>query len=272
MANSFLYKSTAAGLCFIFALGVAGLLRADEAWQEIKDKHFVVYYHSEDLAAAQTTLREAERYYKKVGDRIGYSRYRDFWTWDERVKIILFSDQNEFMRRTGQPVWSSAYVDRDRYLFQSRSIVTYKQENDFYTGILPHEISHLILKDFMGAVPIAMWFEEGVAQLEEAPKSGPANAIMRKMVRKNTFIPLRELMRMDVRLEKEKSKVVVFYAESLTIIEFLIKNYGGNAFSRLCQNLRDGKSFDEALRLSYTNTIDSLDELQEKWVKYFLSN
>ncbi len=73
---------------------------------------------------------------------------------------------------------------------------------------------------------------------------------------------------MDVRLEKDPRSVVIFYAQSLTIIEFLIKNYGGAAFSRLCQNLRDGKSFDEALRLAYTNTINSAGELEEKWIKY----
>ena len=118
----------------------------DQAWEEIKGRNFVVYYESEsDQTFAQSLLRRAEDYYQTIGADIGYSRTNKFWTWEERVKIFLFSTQTSFLQSTGQPAWSTGYADRDSRVFKSKTIVTYRQEQDFLDGLLPHEISHLIL-------------------------------------------------------------------------------------------------------------------------------
>ncbi len=255
---------------FIVGFIVCGLAYAQvEVWQELKGKHFVVYFDQPDEAVAKTVLRKAERYYHTIGEQIGYTRYADFWTWEERVKIIIFTDQKSFVARTGQPLWSTAYADRDSYLFHSRTIVTYKQENNFYDGILPHEISHLILKDFISFdVSVPIWFEEGVAQLQESQKSKEAGHLMRTLVKQGKYIPIDTLMHSDISKEHDPRSVAVFYAQSLSIVEFLIQQYGDSAFADLCRNLKDGKEFSEALRLAYHNSMGSFSDLERKWLKF----
>lgn len=239
---------------------------AAPTWEEIKGKHFVVYsYPAHNREAANTVLRRAEDYYQKIGGQIGYTRYHSFWTWDERVKIILFPDQPSFAETTGQPTWSQGYASRDAYLFKSRTIVTYLQESNFYNEILPHEVSHLILRDFT-ANRIPVWFEEGVAQLQEASKSEIAARICRTLIERKKYIPLSVLMNWDVRTEEDKSKVAVFYAQSLSIVEFLLKRYGNAAFGELCGHLKNGKTFEEALRGAYTNNINTITDLENKWI------
>ncbi len=241
-------------------------------WQELKGKHFVVIYSLEgNRKSARTILRRAEEYYDKIARSIGYSRYAHFWTWEERVKIVIFPDQDTFRSATGQPAWSLGYAVRDSQLFRSRIIVTYRHEFDFLDGLLPHEISHLIIRDFIGfEAEIPVWFDEGVAQLFDADKKIQARDFMQNMVEAGSYVPFSILHSWDVRREKDPQKVMVFYAQSVSVVDFLITRYGSDAFGRLCREMKDGKNFEEALRSAYTNTIDSLADLEAKWLGYLV--
>jgi len=252
--------------CF---LSFPGSVQA-QTWESIKGKHFVVYYsHKKDVALVRTILWKSEDYYSKIAQQIGYARYSNFWTWDDRVKIIIFPDQKTFMKRTGQPGWSTGYADRDSELFQSRAIVTYSQEQGFLDGVLPHEIGHLILKDFVGFdKKIPLWFEEGVSQLWEQGRRQAARPFMRKLVTSGRSIPLERLNQLDIRQEKQSNRIAVFYAQSVSLVDYLLNEYGVDAFARLCRNLRKGMPIEEALQSTYSNIFRSLRELDEKWKRY----
>ena len=147
-------------------------------------------------------------------------------------------------------------------------IVTFRQEDQFLDGLLPHEISHLILHDFVGFnrnIPI--WFDEGVAELNESDKKNTAHQVMTKLIAQNQFIPLEVLMRWDIRRETDSKKVSVFYAQSVSVVDFLIHEYGSDAFSFLCRNLKDGKDMEEAIRVAYSGSLDSVAIVQEKWMR-----
>ncbi len=237
-------------------------------WYQLKGKHFLVYYALPDHKnAAKRTLRRAEEYYRNIGDMIGFTRYGDYWTWDQRAKIFIFPDQEQFLKYTGAPAWSLGYADRDSYMFRSRAIVTYLQEQGFFDGLLPHEIAHLILHDYMPDTRPPVWFDEGIAQLNEAGKVQRSQAMMEALVPRGQFVSLRLLNRWDIREETDPQKVELFYAQSLSVIRFLRDRYGRNAFHDFCRQVRDGYQMDDALRRAYKGRVDSLDDLQEKWVE-----
>ncbi len=238
-------------------------------WQQIKGAHFIVLFLNKgDEPLANQVSVKAEEYYNKVAHQLGYSRYGNFWTWEERVKIFIFPDQLSFALTTGQPLWSKGYSTRDSKLFESRAIVSFKQEDDFTEKTLPHEIGHLIFKDLVGFNrPIPVWFHEGVAQLQE--KSDELmDKSMTVLVKDNQFIPFDLFNDIDIRQEKDQHKVSVFYAQSRSVVEFLIKVYGQEAFQRLCHNLRDGMGLPHALSEVYAPSIDSMTVLGQKWVEY----
>jgi hypothetical protein len=261
-------------LTFIFFLGTLSVHAQGQGpdlseWRQIKGEHFVVYVLiKEDEAAGRDVLRAAEDYYDKIARQIGYARYGNFWTWEERVKIIIFPDQVSFSVTTDQPVWSKGYAVRDSRLFESRAIVTFRQEEGFLNSVLPHEIGHLILRDFIGFDrSIPLWFDEGVAQLQEAPNAD-AEAGMAMIVKNREYVPFELLGRIDIRLEKDSRKVAIFYAQSRFVLEFLIKTYGQEAFQRLCHALKEGKGFSEALKNAYAPSLDSMQSLEAKWVQH----
>lgn len=244
---------------------------ADSAWGEIKDKHFVIYYEvAKDKSLAASYLRQAEKYYQIIGERIGYSRANKMWTWDERVQIFLFATQESFSASTGQPAWSTGYADRDSRFFKSKTIVTFSQEKDFGDSTLPHEISHLILHDFISnSDRIPIWFDEGVAQMQEKDKLAMVKGIMKTLVRRSQHIPFDQFLTWDIRKERDTRKVQIFYAQSLSVVEYLITKFGVDAFGRLCRQLRDGKDFTQSLLATYSGVFSDVYDLERKWVLSF---
>jgi len=61
--------------------------------------------------------------------------------------------------------------------------------------------------------------------------------------------------------------VEVFYAQSLSLVRFMIKKFGKRSFQRLCRELRDGRSFIQALRKAYPGRIETLTDLEQQWIR-----
>lgn len=241
-----------------------------KGWNQISDKHFIVFFKSgQSDNLPRSILNKAEEYYRSIADRIGYSRYQNFWTWDERVSIILFSSKDDYVSTTGRPVWSKGFAISHLSSINQRMIVAFIGEDDFLEDTLPHEIGHLILHDFIGMNRfIPKWFDEGVAQLEERRDDQDHQTILARLIQSGQGMPL--VMMQDVSLggNIDSRYASIFYAESLYIVDFLVKTYGKESFIKLCRNLRDGKNFEEALKSAYYPSIDSLVSLQSKWEKH----
>jgi len=259
-----------AGLFVIFFIG--GIPRAvfSQEWKEVKGKHFIIQYPvSVGTSWARRVLSASERYYDKIASQIGYARYQNFWTWNERVKVLIYPDKATFSQETGQPAWSRGGAGRDAGLTHSRHIVTYKQEEGFLDGVLPHEISHLIIRDFIGSTrAVPLWLDEGLAQLYDGSKRAIARQIMREAVRQGRYLSFTTLLTQDIRTEHDETKVRIFYAQSISVIDFLIQSYGNNKFGQFCRYLKNGKTLEEALRATYTSFINSIADLEKRWVEY----
>ena len=259
---------------FLFTVLCAGTVTAALAedfgpgWQTQKGTHFIVHYAPAiDPEEARAVLSAAERYYTSVAERIGYARYHNFWTWEDRAQIVLYADQAAFSRATGQPAWSLGSAVHHHEKLHSRAIFSYEGAPNFIDGILPHEIGHLILNDFVGDISrVPIWFNEGVAQLQEANKRPVAEKMIRLLKKTHGLIPVAYLENMDVRRIQQPLLVDVFYAQSFSIVDYMLRTYGSFRFSELCRQLSEGKSFEEALRVSYRTIYDSLGALEKKWL------
>jgi len=236
---------------------------ADE-WKELKGEHFEIFY-LEDARFAREVLTEAERYYAKIASDLGYSRYDNFWQWDNRAKIYIYRDKKEFLEATGKKEWIYGTA-----IYNERKIISYRWGKHFLDVLLPHELSHLIFRDFVGfkgAVPL--WLDEGIAQWEETGRRKESIRMVKSLIRKGTYIPLYELMRMGPGSENDYALSAKLYAQAVTLVGYLIEKYGPTKFGRFCRALRDGGNVDEALSSAYTDTIRNTDELEKGWLKYY---
>lgn len=247
-------------LCFLFPCVPASA----ENWQEVKGEHFIVYYH-QDKAFAGDVLRQSEIYYKSIASELGYQRYSGFWTWDHRVKIYIYPDKESFQEVTGQKAWSEGMAD-----YTNKQIISYAWNQGFLDALLPHEITHLIFRDFVGIEgEIPIWLDEGVAQWMEPQKRTAVKSAMNSLIAQGNVLSLDNMMRLDVREQSDQDLVDLFYVEAASLVGFLIREYGSDDFINFCRQLRDKKNIDDALSFAYPTTIRDIQKLEEKWLEYY---
>lgn len=247
-------------ILFLLCSSAAGA----EDWLELKGEHFEVFY-LEDAKFAQDVLTRAERYYEKIASDLGYSRYDNFWQWDNRAKILIYRDHDEFLKVTGKKSWIYGTA-----IYSERKIISYRWSQGFLDVLLPHELSHLIFRDFVGfkgAVPL--WLDEGISQWEEANKRKWAVYTVKNLIKTRDYIPLAELTRLGAGSENDFTVSAKLYAQAVTLIGYLIEKYGSDKFAQFCRGLRDGKNVNDALSYAYTDSIRNIAELERGWLAYY---
>jgi hypothetical protein len=268
-------------VAFVFALAAAcaAAAAADAIkgdWEELKGKHFIVHYvsskkggASDSESFAKKTLRKAESCYKSAAQELGYERRSDFWTWDNRVKIYIYAKSEAFTKGTNQPKWSKGMAD-----YTNKRILGFQAENEkyFLEGILPHEIGHLVFRDFIGfRSDVPLWLDEGVAQWQEKEKRKIARLAARELGKKKQLLSLKDLMEIDQeRLRKSKVKNAVrnFYIQSAALVDMMISKYGTGPFTKFCRALRDGKGVGGSLKAAYPDSLKTIGGLQKEFLEY----
>jgi hypothetical protein len=247
----------------LLGIAIAALVSAPApaaAWQELKGDHFIVYYEGEE-SFAKDVVNHAETYYTRIADELGYPRYSNFWSWENRAKIYVYLTEKAYHEATGEAEWSHGVA-----VYSKKEIHTFQKSEGFLDGILPHEITHLIFRDFIGfraAAPI--WIDEGVAQWEEPAKRAIARKVARWLIHTDKDMAVQDLTAADPAKMQDADQVTYFYMQSVSLVDFLIRSYGASSFTDFCRSLRDGKPFEESLRSSFK--IENQWELQEKWRK-----
>ena len=232
-------------------------------WNEVKGDHFIVYYKADENFAKEVE-RNAEIYYNRIAADLGYPRYSNFWQWENRVKIYIHASEDEFQKMTGQPGWSHGMAS-----YTKKEIHSFHSEENFMQTLLPHEITHLVFRDFVGIEgEIPLWLDEGVAEWEEPEKRAIAKEVMKEFLKEERKFRLHDLTQIDIRNVKIELAVKLFYVQSVSVVDFLISKYGADDFIAFCRQLRDEKTLDEALQFTYPDTVRNLNELEEQWLKY----
>jgi hypothetical protein len=244
-------------------LALAPLSRAaDKAgWKEIKGKHFIVKYVKSEKFAIEV-LTEAEKLYSSITARLGFTRYDNFWLWDERAKIWLYPDRESYIKGENAPGWAAG-----KAVLKGREIRAVETKADFCVTVRPHELSHLIFREFTGlGKDVPAWLDEGVAQLQEKDRKKGARVLAAARAQ-GKLIPLKKLT--VVRPEQlSGSGPAIFYAESLSVVDFMIGKHGSSRFRKFCGELKEGKGVEDALRFTYPGSISSMDHLEKAWLKH----
>jgi hypothetical protein len=292
-------------LCVVVFIPLTGAhaesspVQSSAQWQEIKGDHFIICYlpstakpadsdYPGDIARfAEDVAHSAERYYIRIAADIGYARSSEFWTWDNRVRIYIYPDHASYVTSGSFPSWSQGAAD-----YTKKQISSYAFSRDFLSLILPHELAHLIFRDFVGFKgEVPRWIDEGVAQWEEDAKRAQLRRFVTTLYNKDALLSIADMMKLQIDVVGKmeglhiksiitkngtrgvlfltgESLVSTYYAQSVSLVGFLIERYGSDDFAHFCRQLRDGKSLEEALSDVYPRSISNLEDFEEQWRKY----
>ncbi len=231
-------------------------------WHEYRGTHFIIYYKHVPEDLVKTVADTAEQYYQEVTTNLGFNRV-SIWKWDNRAKIYIYNDAEDYYKSAKEAQWSqgAAHV-------KTKVIRTYPTMQGFFDTILPHELGHIVFREFIGYYTwVPLWFEEGVAMYQEKAKRWGVNGIVKKLLKENRFIPLEKLTKMRLYRNTPKETVDIFYTEAGSAVYFLITKFGRYRFARFCRRLKNGVPFEKALYDVYYR-FKNIDDLNKAWVAY----
>ena len=249
-------------LVFIMSILIGCSFANGNDWRVEKSTHFIIYYY-DNYSFARKVVRKAEDCYRKIARDIGFVRYKDFWLTNNRCKIYIYKTHQDYISITKQPRWSGGCVS-----YKEKVIRTYQWSEHFLDSLLPHELTHIVFREFVGFENknIPLWLDEGVACYHEKYKRRESHLLVKKAIYRKNYIPLEKLSGLDIAKETDPVLVGLFYSEATSLVEFLIKRYTLNRFTKLCRLLRDGRKLDEALKSVYH--FKDLGGLEDKWLQY----
>jgi len=187
------------------------------------------------------------------------------------------------------PDWSHGMAD-----YVNKTIKSYARGEGFVDSILPHEIAHLLFRDFVGfESQIPLWLDEGVAQWSEVKKRPHFKRLMQEAINNKRVLSLADMMKLNLSVIKSDDEVHIrysslkeepiililsgenlinlYYLESVSLVAFLVEKYGSKKFTVFCRELKNGKSVDDALRVAYPYAVKNVSDLEIKWWEYSMN-
>ena len=117
---------------------------------------------------------------------------------------------------------------------------------DFAKRTVPHELTHAAVyqatKNPFGELPT--WLNEGLAVRAEGGQSQSFDVALRQAVAADRLISVWSL---GSRFPADPDQAQLSYAESASLVSFVIAHYGPTALPKLLAAFRDGSAYDEAL-------------------------
>ncbi|HAH30949.1 MAG TPA: hypothetical protein DCL44_01395 [Elusimicrobia bacterium] len=184
------------------------------------------------------------------------------WTRENKVFIFYAQKPETYRSMTGRPTWSGGSAS-----LSERKIYLYKSEEAF--GILSHELTHMYFDSFFTtANPSPLWLSEGMAtyiQSERGYSTPNWLAQNLKLLQKGSGFKLNDLMRIENLQGADADNVRLWYAQSYSLVRFLLKIKAGDAFYVFCKGVRDGKPVAQSLYQAYGMPYNKLSSLEYAW-------
>jgi len=189
------------------------------------------------------------------------------WASNERTTIFLFKNQDTYRRVTGRPAWSggaSSVGKRKLYVYESEEL----------PGIVAHELTHIYFDGFfLDGTTDPLWLSEGMATLVQVERGLAAPNWLRENLERlesGDGFPIDKLTAVTSTAGWPDAKVRLWYAQSYSLVRFLIRTQYRSSFYKFAAHLRDGRPTPEALYRAYGAPYTRMVALEHAW-RYELS-
>jgi tetratricopeptide (TPR) repeat protein len=230
-------------------------------WSMAETAHFRIF-HNQSPDLAEQVARGAEETHVSM-----YRKWfgKDGADWNPKCDLYLHATAQDYNRATGVPTNSPGHsrieTDPSATRVVSRRVDLHCENPTMLQCVLPHETTHVVLAGQFGNFQVPRWVDEGIAVLAEpADKVEQHRRNLVRCQRDKELFHVKELMQLTD--YPQARRVAAFYAQSVTLVEFLSEQRGPIVF---CHFVRDGlrEGYESALRKHYR--IQNFGELQERW-------
>lgn len=218
-------------------------------WQSVSDGMLTLYWYQGDKNFANTLLTAGTNALKKAALDTGAKLERP-------VKIYVYSSTDALQSaRVFAPAWEGGVAFPDYGII---AIGVSVSQLAWGQTTVAHELTHVLTfqltQKCYGQIPT--WLNEGLSTYSEGPLEASQQVRLQRAVTNNALFSVRTL---SGAFPAQSDKALLSYAESYSLVNYLLTKYGGAKMLTFEAAFKDGLTQDEALTKVYGLDADKLD-------------
>jgi len=226
------------------------------SWQSLTEGMVALYWYGGDESFAQELMAAAQQALERLGEYTGAEL-------EKPVKLYIYASAQDLQGSMIYPQEWTGGVAFTRYGIMAIGIGP--DSLDWGKRAIAHELTHLVihqitLNPYSG---LPTWLDEGLAMHSEGPLEPVFTGWLDFAIAENSLISVQSLSSPFSAYAEEAS---LSYAQSYSLVEFLIGSYGRGKMFELLNTFREGSTYDGALEKVYGFDMDGLDALWQDWV------
>jgi tetratricopeptide (TPR) repeat protein len=185
------------------------------------------------------------------------------------IEITVYPTRAAYVSASGFASWSGGAhtVGERRGNLSEHRIACFEEQPRLLTGVIPHEVAHALLAhrlNYPRVIPL--WAAEGFAILREPSHfHRHYRRLLIQETAQRTLVPVKSVVSLTTYPE---SDIGLFYAQSFSLVEFLLSLEDLDTFLSLVKALSDeGADFDATLRRFYG--LRGRLALENRWLGWF---
>jgi len=229
-------------------------------WNELTQGMINLYWYGQNQSFGQTIMSEAQTALTTLANDTGAIP-------NETINISVYTSAQDYTASVmGAPEWSGG-----EELSQYNSVLVIIRPNalDSDLSAVAHELTHVIVNQitFNPYNSIPFWLNEGLAvhiQFSNGNIPSQFTSALSNGIATNTLISIRSL---SDPFSAYADKANLSYAESVSIVTYLIDQYGAAKMNQFLTNFEQGMAYDDALQANYGFNMDGLYTQWKAWVQ-----
>lgn len=225
-------------------------------WKSISDGGLTLYWYEGNDVFANSLMAAAKDALARLAKQTGA-------TLEKPVRLYIYASSQDLLGSMINPQEWTGGVNYSRY---SIIVIGIAPGNLAWgTGAMAHELTHQVIGQ-VTANPYAglpTWLDEGLAVNNEEPPAANYASLVAKAAASKALISVRSLASP---FSAYGDQAYLSYAESYSIIKFLIGKYGQPKMLELLRTFREGATYDGALMKVYGFDMDGLNTLWQDYV------
>ena len=225
-------------------------------WNSLNKGKATIYWYKGDTSFAQEIMAAAQQALTRLAEDTGAYL-------EKPAKIYVYANSQDLRGAMIYPQEWTGGAAFTRYgiiaIGISSSNLTWGKR------AIAHELTHLVihqmtLNPYSG---LPTWLDEGLAMYTEGVLEPGLTAHLNKAIAENNLVSVRSLSSPFSAYTEES---LLSYAQSYSLVKFLIENYGQAKMLELLNTFEQGSSYDGALDKVYGFDMDGMDALWQDYI------
>jgi len=217
-------------------------------WQSLNRSVFTLFWYEGDDSFARELIDASEQGLTRLTHNIG--------TYPEKpIKVYVYASASDLQGAMIFPQeWTGGVAFTE---FGTIAIAISPVQVDGGKRALVHELTHLVVHQatFSPYGELPTWLDEGLAMYNEGELDPYFRAWLGEAISEDKLISVRSLCSP---FSAEPEKAYLSYAQSYSLVEYLLDNYSQDKILNLLILFKEGNTYDGALTRVYGFDIDGL--------------